>query len=276
MTTAVEPASRTVERRGLRLHYLDWGNEEALPLLLLHSLGGAAGDWRRVADRFSPRYHVVALDQRGHGDSQHAADRAYATDDFVADIDALADALDFGRFIICGHSMGEHNTIAYAARHPQRLVCALVNDIPPAVRRDQQAGAAAFPGGRQPVYASIEDYVERGREQRPTVPAEMYRLLARSRLRRVADGYQPKADPHASITWAPADLWEEARSITRPVCFIRGGRSEVLDAETLQRMVLAIGPARSITLEQAGHYTFLEMEEEFIEGASRFFAAHGG
>ena len=64
MTTAVEPSSHTIELRGLRLHYLDWGpelaGEAALPLVLLHGLGGAAGEWRRVAGHFQPRYVLDA------------------------------------------------------------------------------------------------------------------------------------------------------------------------------------------------------------------------
>ncbi len=279
MTTAVEPSSHTIELRGLRLHYLDWGTElageAALPLVLLHGLGGAAGEWRRVAEHFQPSYHVVALDQRGHGDSEHAPERAYATDDFVADLEAFVDALGFERIILCGHSMGGHNTIAFTARHPQRVACALANDIPPKPReRDPKERAAQFPGGRQPLFASIEEYIESRREGSPLTPEAMRRLSAESRLRRVDGGYQPKADPNASIHWAPADLWDEARTITRPIFFIRGGKSDVLDAETLQRMDMAIEPARSIGLEQSGHNTFFDMEEEFLAVASQFFAAH--
>ena len=276
MSTAVEPTSHTVELRGLRLHYLDWANEGAPPLILLHGMGGTAREWRRVAEHLQPTYHVIALDQRGHGESEHATDRAYSTDDFVADLESLADALGFDRFILCGHSMGGHNTIAYTARHPERVVCALVNDIPPAYETRPQETAKRFPDGRQPVFASIEEFIDSRREQSTFTPEELRRLSAESRLRPVEGGYQPKADPNASIFWAPADLWEEARTITRPMLIIRGGQAEVLDAETLQRMDATIEPARSVTLEQSGHNTFFDMEQEFLSAASQFFAAHSG
>lgn len=275
-----EPASGTVKVGGLDLHYLDWGAPagaapgEALPLVLLQGLGGAAGEWRRVAEHFRSRYRVIALDQRGLGDSDHSPQHAYATDDFVADLEAFADALGLARFVLCGHSMGGHNAIAFTARHPDRVACALANDIPPALERDPEEIAKGFPGGQQPVFASIEVYVASRRASSPLTPEPMLRLAAETRLRRVEGGYQAKADANLSIHWAPADLWQEARTITRPIFFVRAGRSDVLDAATLQRMDMAIGPARSITLEQSGHSTYLDMEPEFLAVASQFFAAH--
>jgi len=93
MAATAEPASQSVELRGALLHYLDWGNAGAAPLILLHGMGGAAGEWRRVAEHFQFRYHVIALDQRRHGEFDHVVESAYATDDFVGDLDALVDAL---------------------------------------------------------------------------------------------------------------------------------------------------------------------------------------
>ena len=276
MTTAVEPTSRTIELRGLRLHYLDWGNESAPALVLLHGLGGAAGEWRRVAEHFRSDYRVLALDQRGHGRSEHAADRAYATDDLVADLGAFLDALGIDRAILCGHSMGGHNVIAFTARHPERVVCGLANDIPPALPRDAAAAASQFPGGQQPLFADIEAFIADGRERNPFTPEEARRIVAKARLAPMEGGYRSTADPAAAIEWAPADLWEAARTITRPLLLVRGGASPVLDAETLRRMEAAIAPARSVTLERAGHNTFLDMEPEFLAAASPFFAEHSG
>ena len=276
MTTAVEPTSRTLELRGLRFHYLDWGNESAPALVLLHGLGGAAGEWRRVGEHFRSHYRVLALDQRGHGRSGHAADRAYATDDFVADLEAFLDALGIDRAILCGHSMGGHNVIAFAARHPARVVCGLANDIPPALPRDRPAAAEQFPGGRQPLFANVEQFLAADRERNPFTPEDARRMVAQARLAPVEGGYRSTADPNAAIEWAPTDLWEAARTITRPVLLVRGGASTVLDAETLRRMEDAIERARSVTLERAGHNTFLDMEQEFLDAASQFFAEHGG
>lgn len=274
--TDAEPTSQTVEVGGLKLHYLDWGNESAMPLILIHGLTGAAGDWRRIAAYFRETYHVIALDQRGHGESDHAADGAYATDDFVGDLEGFIDALGLDRVMLLGHSMGGHNTIAFTARHPQRVRCALVNDMPPAFSfaNTAEQRAEAYPDGRQPVFPTIEAWIETRREASRFTSEQHHLLTAEARLKQVDGGYQPKYDPQVVIRWDAADLWEEARTISRPIFFIRAGKSEILSAITVQKMDMEIAMARSIGLEQSTHSTFLDMEEEFLSASSQFFAAH--
>src|SRR5262245_62675297 len=76
---------RTIEANGLRLHYLDWGNDAAPPMLLLHGFSGHAHTWDAFARAMRSRYRVLALDQRGHGDSDRARNGAYTVDDHVGD-----------------------------------------------------------------------------------------------------------------------------------------------------------------------------------------------
>jgi pimeloyl-ACP methyl ester carboxylesterase len=269
MTTAAQATSQTIELNGLRFHYLDWDNEGATPLVLLHGLSSASGTWRRVAEHFAPTYRVVALDQRGHGETEHAPAGDYATDDFVRDIEAFADALGLDRFILCGQSMGGHNTIAFTARHPERVICALANDMPPR-RRDN----VPAPPDAPPVFESIEANMAQRMENSPLTPEWAARLSAEASLKQVDGGWTPRVDPNVLRRWDAADLWDEARTITRPIFFIRGGQSQVLDAQTLQDMDMAIPASRSITLEQAGHNTYHDMEPEWLAGAGEFFAAH--
>ncbi len=270
----VQPTHHTVAVRGLALHYLDWGNPGAPPLVLIHGLSSSAAAWQRVAQHFVPDFHVIALDQRGHGDSPWVAPEGYDTDSYVADLEGFVDALGLERFVLVGHSMGGHHTLAYSARHPERVRCAVVNDIPPALDRNEEATTERFPGGRHPVFASIEAWMDAERPTQPFTPEAILRFSAETRLKAVEGGLTPRYDPNASIHWRPLDLWHEARTITRPVLLLRGGRSSVLDAATLQRMDMEIEPARSITLEKSGHNTFFDMEAEFIHVVSDFIAAH--
>ncbi len=271
---AIEPAHHTLEVRGLTLHYLEWGDPAAPALVLLHGLSSSAAAWQRVVPAFLPGYRVVALDQRGHGDSGWADADLYDTDSYVADFAAFVDALALDRFVLVGHSMGGHHTLAYTARHPDRVRCAVVNDIPPAVDRDPDASAARFPGGTHPVFASIEAWMDVERPTQPFTPEPILRFSGQTRLKAVEGGVIPRYDPNASIRWQPRDLWEEVRTISRPLLLLRGGRSTVLDPATLQRMDMEIESARSITLEKAGHNTFFDMEHEFIEVVRSFIAAH--
>ncbi|MFN8639960.1 MAG: alpha/beta hydrolase [Dehalococcoidia bacterium] len=272
----VEPTHQALDlpEQGVRLHYLEWGSPSAPPLVLVHGLSSSAAAWHRVAQAFLGSYHVIALDQRGHGESGWVDAEHYDTESYVADLAAFVDALGLGQFVLIGHSMGGHHTLAYTARHAERVRCAVVNDIPPALERDPDATAARFPGGRHPVFASVDAWMDLERAGQPFTPEPILRFSGETRLRAVEGGFVPRYDPNASICWQPKDLWEEVRTISRPLLLLRGGRSTVLEAATLQQMDMEIEPARSITLEKAGHNTFFDMEHEFIEVVRAFIAAH--
>ncbi len=277
MTTAVEPASHETEINGLHLHYVEYAEPSpgATTMLMLHGLTSAWGGWRRVAEHYATRYRVIALDQRGHGDSEWAPADHYRTADYMSDLEQFVDALGLERFVLVGQSMGGHHTIAYTARHPDRVICAIANDIPPAIARAAEVDRAAqYPGGRHRTFATVEDWIAPRRETSPLTPEWAHQQMARETLRAVDGGFQPKHDPSAPLHWEPEDLWDEARTISRPILFIRGGRSQVLDAQTLQDMDMAIPTARSVTLEQAGHSTYLDMEHEWLAAADAFLGAH--
>ncbi|MFJ3863776.1 alpha/beta fold hydrolase [Streptomyces nigra] len=109
-------SERTVVRDGVRLVCRDWGGS-GRPVLLLHGLAGHAGEWDVPAQRLSPRYRVVAVDQRGHGASErHPRDVSRAA--YVADVVAVADHLALRRPVLVGQSLGGHTAMLVAAAHP--------------------------------------------------------------------------------------------------------------------------------------------------------------
>ncbi|MDA0815481.1 MAG: alpha/beta hydrolase [Chloroflexi bacterium] len=276
MTTLVEPEHLTVTINGLRLHYVDYGgpHPDAHTVVLLHGLTSAWGAMRRVAEGLTNEYRVVALDQRGHGESEWSAPDSYTTDAYLSDLHQFIDHLGLDRVILIGQSMGGHHTIAFTARHPERLLASIANDISPAPGMGDTDFSDRYPGGRHPVWATPEAWIAPRREQSPMTPEWAHELAARELLHPVEGGYEPKHDPNAPMRWQPADLWNEARTIQRPLLIIRGGRSTVLDAQTLQDMDMAIPGARSVTLEKAGHDTYSDMEHEWISMARAFLAAH--
>ena len=93
MTTRVEPLDKTLDINGLKLHYLDWGSPESPALVLLHGLRGHAHSWDDVSSALCDRYRVLALDQRGRGDSDWAAGGDYFTEAYVADLLSFSEAL---------------------------------------------------------------------------------------------------------------------------------------------------------------------------------------
>ena len=276
MTTTVQPQHQTTTINGLSLHYVDYGAPfaDAPAMVILHGLTSAWGTMRRIAEHFAPGYRVIGLDQRGHGESEWGPAEAYDTDTYLDDLEQFVDGLGLDRFVLVGQSMGGHHTIAYTARHPERIIAAIANDIPPALEMGETDYSVQYPDGKHKRFASTGEWLAPRRESSPLTPDWAHALAVAELLREVDGGYEPRHDPNAPMRWQPKDLWDEARTISRPILFIRGGRSNVLSAQTLQDMDMAIPTARSITLEKAGHSTYWDMEHEWLSVANAFLEAH--
>ena len=122
---------RTVKCNGISLHYLDWGPTDAPPVVLLHGITGHARVWDHLAQRLAPARRVLALDQRGHGDSDPAPDDDYRVGTMANDVAAFAGSLRLGRFALVGHSMGGRIAIKFAADHSAQLERLVIIDIGP-------------------------------------------------------------------------------------------------------------------------------------------------
>src|SRR5215211_2533274 len=119
MDTELRVQDETVTLNGLRFHYRDWGNPAAPPLVLLHGFMGTAHDWDTIARGLADRYRVLALDQRGFGESAWASD--YHEQQLVDDLGAFVDVLGLSTFSAVGFSFGGTTVGSYAAREPDRV-----------------------------------------------------------------------------------------------------------------------------------------------------------
>src|SRR5690242_18246489 len=99
----MSPHEQTVRVNGLRLHVVTWGARARPPVVLLHGGSAHARWWDFVAERLAERYHHIAPDLRGHGDSEHADPPRYGIDEYVHDLEALVRALGVGPFGLVGH-----------------------------------------------------------------------------------------------------------------------------------------------------------------------------
>jgi len=178
----------TVELRGTRLRYLEWGSRDFPPLVLLHGLTGHAHIWDHMAPLLASAYRVLAPDQRGHGDSGHAT--SYATREFVDDLEALRAHWGFERFSLCGLSMGGHNAMAYASEHPGRVTQAVFIDIPPSLQWGKQPGFEAIIAraerGHTP-FATLDDAYREARAANQTAPEANLRYRTLCNVRELAD-----------------------------------------------------------------------------------------
>ena len=115
-----EPEARFYESQGLRLHYADWGNAAAPPLLLIHGGLDHCRNWDAIARALQPHFHIVAPDLRGHGDSEWARGSSYTLADNVVDIARLIAVAELKDAAIVGHSMGGMVATRFVLMYPDR------------------------------------------------------------------------------------------------------------------------------------------------------------
>lgn len=266
--------SRVVEVRGLALHLLEWGDAGAPALCFLHG-GAAHAHWfDRVTPAFADRFHVVSLDQRGHGGSQWAEPPAYATEDFTGDLLELMDRLRWTRMAVIGHSMGGHNAMTFAAWHPERVSALVIIDSRPAIPAERLTVMHAR-GRRLPRAHPTEDAALQAFRLLPREtfadPAFLAHL-ARAGMTRRNGGWAWRFDPATHGNRRPVDAWPLLPRITAPTLIVRGGLSPILTPEMAERLRAAVPRSTLVTIPEAYHHLTLDRPAEFTAELERFLA----
>ena len=215
------PTSHTYFSQRLRLHYVDWGNASKPPLLLLHGGRDHCRNWDWTAAALRDRYHVIAPDLRGHGDSQWSPDGNYAMTGYVYDLAQLVHQQRLAPVTIVAHSLGGHITLRYAGIYPEAVAELVVIEglgPPPPIlaergrkniaeRMDEWIREQRALSGRLPRrYASIEDAFHRMQEENPHLSPEQARHLTVHGVNQNEDGtYSWKFDNYVR-TWPPYDM----------------------------------------------------------------------
>ncbi len=266
---------RVLSANGLKLHALEWGTPGAPGLLFLHG-GSAHCHWFDVvAPAFANRFHVLALDQRGHGGSQWPDPPAYRTQDFSDDLRDVLDAVGWEAVILVGHSMGGHNAMAFAAWHSRRVRRLVIVDSRPAVSPERLAEFQAKRRARPlRTYESPESAVARFRLiPRETVadPA-LLRHLARAGIVERGGRWVYRFDPACDGTRQPVDAWPLLSRITAPTLIVRGERSSIVRCDVAARMVRRIAGAWLEEIPGTYHHLILDRPDAFVTVLERFLA----
>lgn len=277
----MKPQDKYLFVNGLRLHYLDWDEEGKQAMLLLHGFTTLAHAWDMVAPAFGDSYHVLAMDQRGHGDSQWADDAAYTTEDHLVDIAGFVDALKLDKFVLVGHSMGGRNAIMYTACFPQKVARLILIDSRP---DNDPKGSQAL---RQLLTAipdeisSVDELAPELKRLYPYLSPEMCLHLAHHGLRETENGkFRPKYDlrmraQSARAGYGVSDLWLFFALIPCPTLIIRGTESPILSREAARRMCRANPRARLVQIEGASHMVPQENPAAFEEAVRGFLESEG-
>src|SRR5918998_644384 len=162
-TAIVRPEDREVRLNGINFHYLDWGNEHLPHVVLLHGGSLTAHTWDMAALLLRDRYHLVALDQRGHGDTEWTPEAELDRDNaelMLEDACQFIDHLGYDRLTLVGMSMGGMNAIRYAARNPERLDAVGIVDVAPETMREGQIEMEQFRAATETL-ARFDDFLDR-------------------------------------------------------------------------------------------------------------------
>jgi esterase len=255
---------RDVRVGGLRLRVRTWGARERPTVVLLH--GGSAHShwWDFVAPALADRFHLVAPDLRGHGDSDHAQPAAYALDDYAGDVAALAAALRLDRFALVGHSLGAFIAVRLAERNPAAVRRLVLVDGRPRSGFGRAALVTRLQHLPHPEFTDGEDAVRRfrllpsGTSARP----EVLRHVALAGLRPCPNGsFTLKFDRTAFAQYGGLDVSHGIASLSCSTLFVRGGESTFVTAATMEDMAAQCPHGETAEIAGAHHHVMLDRPE---------------
>jgi pimeloyl-ACP methyl ester carboxylesterase len=287
MPDIIGPTSHFYYSQRLKLHYVDWGNQDKPLAILVHGGRDHSRSWDFVALDLRAHFHVVALDLRGHGDSDWSIGGAYSITDHVLDLGQLISALDPRTpVVLIGHSLGAGAVLQRAGVFPQavRAVIAIEGLGPPgAMMRETPAhermeswvtDMLALAQRRPREYRSIEQAMERMREANPHLGFELARHLTIYGVRRNENGtfswkydnYTRATSPYLFNLKDAMEIWSRIRC---PVLLVRGDASWAGDWERDGRLE-AFRTSELETVRGAGHWVHHDKLSEFLAIVHRF------
>ena len=271
MATSVQPKDKTVNVKGINLHYLDWGTEGKPKVLLLHGLRGHSHSWDDVSADLCQDYHVIALDQRGRGESDWAPGGDYSSESFVADLEGFCQAVGLDSFIMVGHSMGGRNSMAFAGKNASKIQKLVIIDI----------GPDLDPKGSGRITQEMIDVPEEFDtfEDVYAYQSKQNRFCSEPVLRRRLT-YATKQLPNGKFGWRydleireqrrnntgskQPDLWLNLPGIKCPVLIVRGSVTDTLGLDTAEKMVDVLPDGKLVHVDRAAHMVFEDNPEDFI------------
>jgi len=265
----------------MRFHYLDWGNHDAPDMLLLHGFAQTCHSWDFVALAFCDRYHVVALDQRGHGDSDWSESGDYSPETQQEDIAAVVSAIGHRNFVLMGLSMGGRNSFTYAATHPEEVRALIVVDAGP---QNMRAGSQKIRNfvQQEDELDSVEDFVQRVLQFNPLRDPVQVRGSILHNLKELPNGKwtwkydkrfrQPGGRRFQQDPQMTERLWGYMESLACPTLVVRGAQSDIIALDTADGMHKRIPNGRLATVENAGHLVMGDNPSGFERAVTGFLS----
>ncbi|MBS0642418.1 MAG: alpha/beta fold hydrolase [Acetobacteraceae bacterium] len=239
------------------------------PVVLLHGLFGAGRNFGAVQRALAPRFRVIALDMRNHGDSPHGADMRYPTQ--AEDVRETLTALGVEQAAVVGHSMGGKAAMALALRHPAVVARLMVSDIAPVTYQHANAQRVAAMQAipltpaltRRAAEAALASV-----ESQPDVRAFLLQNLRFGDMPRWRIGL-------SEIAAAVPDLegWVALPgTYAGPTVFVTGARSDYVRPEHRATIRALFPNARFVAIKNAGHWVHADNPEGFLSVLEAFLS----
>jgi pimeloyl-ACP methyl ester carboxylesterase len=263
--------------RQMRFHFLEWGQPDAPVIVLLHGGHQSAHSWDLVSLHLAQRYRVLALDQRGHGDSEWARDVTYSNNEMSLDAEAFIGAMGLRRPVLIGHSMGGRNVMLLTRRTQALLHAAVIVDVGPELSEQGRAAIAGFVQVNQE-FDDLEHFVRNVRQYDPYRSREHIERTVKYNMLQRADGkFVSKCDsnprrlnivrgsgPLENITLA------DAAGFDLPVLLVRGANSNILAPDAAERFAAALPYGTLVTVPDCGHNVHGQNTKGFIGAVDGF------
>lgn len=272
-TPAAPPAAqdRFVTVDGLRLHYVDWGNASAPPFIMVHGIDRIARTFDHIAPHFAPRYHVIALDMRGHGDSGWDPQGRYTVEDHVGDLAGLVRQLGLRNITLWGNSTGGRVVQVFAGMHPELISHVISEDVGPERPRQIADSYSKRVAQEEAGWASEDELLAQLRKSSTGSSDAVLVPYVRYGTRKRDDGRIVwKRDPKLVNGFVATELWRYVREIKAPILYVIGGRSAIVPQATQDELKKVLPRVTIVTMPGLGHYPSDEKPEEFVAIVDKF------
>ena len=283
----VYPEDKWVQVNDLNIHYLDWGGDTTKkPLILMHGIGGHAHMFDELATHFTDEWHVVAMDERGCGDSDWSR-AGYSSQAFASDVGQFAQNLGLYPFDYYGHSQGSRIGMpvgAYYGNLVDHLVLGDYGPLPDPSPQGKATASGRMQGGNKPRpkgFFNPQMAFDWHREQNETLSDEQIWNTVGNTYRTNWDGILvPKTDPEMNWLLGRTALkegpfmWDCVGKISCKTLVLRGETSSVLDMDQAEKMAATIpnGNGSLKEISGAGHGLHNENMAETVSTLQEFFA----
>jgi esterase len=263
--------------RQMRFHFLEWGRADAPPIVLLHGGHQSAHSWDLVSLHLAQRYRVLALDQRGHGDSEWARDISYSNHEMSLDAEAFIGTMGLERPVLIGHSMGGRNAMLLTRRNQALLRAVVIVDVGPELSEKGRAAIGGFLQANQE-FDDLDHFVRNVRQYDPYRSREHIERTVKYNMLERADGkYVSKCDSNPrrlGIVRGSGPLenitLEDAAGFDLPLLLVRGANSNILAPDAAERFAAALPVGTLVTVPDCGHNVHGQNTKGFIAAVDKF------